>query len=127
MVQIDISMPQSCDDCPFLLVDYKTNVPDCDLMEDLPNCPEYDWNTPMGQRDKNCPLMEAALLELPFAQPEPLTDKEQRIFLAAMSREEKVCKQVDEECRDCKEPYEDSLVSLCREIIRKVKAALWET
>ena len=58
MVQIDISMPQSCDDCPFLLVDYKTNVPDCDLMEDLPNCPEYDWNTPMGQRDKNCPLRE---------------------------------------------------------------------
>lgn len=58
MVQIDISMPQSCDECPFLLVDYKTNVPDCDLMEDLPNCPEYDWNTPMGQRDKNCPLRE---------------------------------------------------------------------
>lgn len=58
MVQIDISMPQSCDDCPFLLVDYKTNVPECDLMEDLPNSPEYDWNTPMGQKDKNCPLRE---------------------------------------------------------------------
>lgn len=58
MVQIDISLPQSCDDCPFLLVDYKTNVPDCDLMEDLPNCPEYNWNTPMGQKDKNCPLRE---------------------------------------------------------------------
>ena len=60
-------------------------------------------------------------------QPEPLTDKEQRIFLAAMGREEKVCKQVDEECKDCREPYEDSLVGVCREIIRKVKAALWET
>ena len=62
---------------------------------------------------------------LPSAQPEPLTDKEQRIFLAAMGREEKVCKQVDAECRDCREPYEDSLVSTCHEITRKVKGALW--
>lgn len=63
--------------------------------------------------------------QLPSAQPEPLTDKEQRIFLAAMGREEKVCKQVDEECRDCREAYEDSLVKTCHEIIRKVKGALW--
>lgn len=63
--------------------------------------------------------------ELPSAQPEPLTDKEQRIFLAAMGREEKVCKQVDDECRDCREPYEDSLVRTCHEIMRKVKGALW--
>lgn len=28
---------------------------------------------------------------------EPLTDKEQRIFLAAMGREEKVCKNVDKD------------------------------
>ena len=62
---------------------------------------------------------------LPSAQPEQLTDKEQRIFLAAMGREEKVCKQVDEECRDCREAYEDSLVKTCHEIIRKVKGALW--
>lgn len=68
-----------------------------------------------------------AIEQLPPAQPEPLTDKEQRIFLAAMSREEKVCKQVDEECRDCREPYEDSLVWVCHEIMRKVKKALWET
>lgn len=59
------------------------------------------------------------------AQPEALTDKEQRIFLAAMNREEKVCKQVDDECRDCREAYEDSLVSTCHEITRKVKDALW--
>ena len=72
-------------------------------------------------------LAKAMLESLPSAQPEPLTDKEQRIFLAAMGREEKVCKQVDEECRDCREPYEDSLVRVCHEIIRKVKAALWET
>ena len=67
------------------------------------------------------------LERLPSAQPEPLTDKEQRIFLAAMGREEEVCKQVDEECKDYREPYEDSLVRVCYEIIRKVKAALWET
>ena len=54
---------------------------------------------------------------------EPLTDKEQRIFLAAMGREEKVCKEVDEEMT--REPYEDSLVRVCREIERKVKGALW--
>lgn len=68
---------------------------------------------------------EEILEALPSAQPERLTDKEQRIFLAAMEREEKVCKQVDEECRDCREPYEDSLVSVCREIERKVKGVLW--
>jgi len=69
--------------------------------------------------------IELELGTLPSAQPEPLTDKEQRIFLAAMGREEKVCKQVDEECRDCREPYEDSLVRTCHEIVRKVKGALW--
>ena len=53
---------------------------------------------------------------------EPLTDKEQRIFLAAMGREEKICKQIDDEY---KEPYQDSLVSVCHKIIRKVKGALW--
>ena len=63
--------------------------------------------------------------ELPSSQPERLTDKEQRIFLAAMQREEKVCKQVDEECRDCRKTYEDSLVSVCREVKRKVKGVLW--
>lgn len=54
---------------------------------------------------------------------EPLTDKEQRIFLAAMGREEKVCKDVDKEFSV--EPYEDSLVRVYREIERKVKKALW--
>ena len=49
---------------------------------------------------------------LPSVQPEPLTDKEQKIFLAAMRREEKVCKQVD------------GLIKTCHEIIRKV-SALW--
>ena len=57
------------------------------------------------------------------AQPEPLTDKEQRIFLAAMEREEKVCEEVDRNY--VREPYEDSLMRVCKEIRRKVKGALW--
>lgn len=60
----------------------------------------------------------------PSVEPEPLTDKEQRIFLAAMGREEKVCKEVDENL-PLKEPYEDSLVQVCREIVRKVRGTLW--
>lgn len=52
-----------------------------------------------------------------------LTDKEQRIFLAAMGREEKVCEYVDE-LYSYREPYEDTLVSVCRSIERKVKMAL---
>ena len=63
------------------------------------------------------------LSELPSAQPEPLTDKEQRIFLAAMEREEKVCEEVDRNY--VREPYEDSLMRVCKEIRRKVKGALW--
>ena len=63
-----------------------------------------------------------ALESVPSAQPEQLTDKEQRIFLAAMGREEKVCKEVDD--RNCREPYEDSLVRILHEITRKVKGAL---
>ena len=61
--------------------------------------------------------------QFPSAQPEPLTNKEQRIFLAAMEREEKVCEEVDRNY--VREPYEDSLMSVCKEIRRKVKGALW--
>lgn len=70
-------------------------------------------------------LAEREIKALPSAQPDKLTDKEQRIFLSAMGREEKVCKEVDDEWRDCREPYEDSLVHVCKEIRRKVKGALW--
>lgn len=68
-------------------------------------------------------LAKTMIESLPSAQPEQLTDKEQRIFLAAMGREEKVCKEVDD--RNCREPYEDSLVRICHKITRKVKGALW--
>ena len=77
--------------------------------------------------EKWCAMQEAKMTieNLPSAQPEQLTDKEQRIFLAAMGREEKVCKEVDEGHRQFREPYEDTLVSICHEITRKVKGALW--
>ena len=69
-------------------------------------------------------ISEALNMAIKALECEPLTDKEQRIFLAAMSREEKVCKEVDEKYPD-REPYEDSLVSVCRGIERKVKRTLW--
>ena len=49
---------------------------------------------------------------------EPLTDKEQRVFLAAMRRERKVCTYAHEPC-------EVPLTKVCDEIVRKVKGALW--
>jgi predicted protein tyrosine phosphatase len=66
---------------------------------------------------------EGAIGNLPSAQPEPLTDKEQRIFLAAMERERKVCKEVDDQY--VHEPYEVLLTKVCDEIKRKVKRVLW--
>ena len=46
---------------------------------------------------------------------EPLTDTEQHIFLAAMAREEQVCKQVDKEYQDG-----EKLVLVCQNIKRKI-------
>lgn len=63
------------------------------------------------------------LKELKTYRENKLTDKEQRIFLAGMDREREVCKKVDEGVY--REPYEDSLVWVCREIERKVKKALF--
>ena len=71
-----------------------------------------------------CRLIENEVInKLPSAQPEPLTDKEQRIFLAAMERERKVCKEVDDQY--VHEPYEVLLTKVCDEIERKVKGVLW--
>lgn len=52
-----------------------------------------------------------------------LTDQEQRLFLSAISREEKVCKSIDED----KVPDSNvrMLVPLCRSIERKVKEVLF--
>lgn len=87
----------SCKECPLYICDESRGFTDCEL--------------------------ELFLHNLPSAQPEPLTDKEQRIFLAAMEREEKVCEEVDRNY--VREPYEDSLMRVCKEIRRKVKGALW--
>ena len=70
-------------------------------------------------------LVKDRLERLPSAQPEQLTDAEQRIFLKAIEREEKVCKKVDEEWGSGDEECEINLVHACHEIIRKVKGALW--
>lgn len=65
---------------------------------------------------------ENIIEKLPSAQPERFTDEEQRIFLSAMAKEEKVCKHVDDVYKDSDE---DSLVRICHEITRKVKGVLW--
>lgn len=64
--------------------------------------------------------VKTTLNELSSAQSEPLTDKEQRIFLAAMSKEEKVCRKVDKEVDG-----DINLIHVCHEIERKVKGVLW--
>lgn len=90
---------------------------------DIPSA-QPDWTEIMIQCD-NCGHMIHAKREdcKVSAQPEQLTDKEQRIFLAAMGREERVCEEVDRNY--VREPYEDSLMRVCKEIRRKVKGALW--
>ena len=62
-----------------------------------------------------------ALGKLPVV--EPLTDAEQRIFLAAMERELEVCEEID--CEATREGHEAKLVKICKEIKRKVMGALW--
>ena len=104
------------------------NKPDGDLISRaavLEELADLYWTEERFLTFKDVDSVFDRIKALPSAQPEPLTDKEQRIFLAAMDREEKVCKQVDEEWRDCREPYEDSLARICHEITRKVKGALW--
>lgn len=72
---------------------------------------------------------EAALVryveKIPSAEPEPLTDEEKRIFLAAMAREEKECRKVHAEWSEGDLECELNLVDVCHEIERKVKDALW--
>lgn len=46
-----------------------------------------------------------------------LTDTEKRILLSAISREKKVCIQVDKE--SCREHYETSLESVCKSLEHK--------
>lgn len=82
-----------------------------------------EWSIRYAEQRKGVLTAVNIIEDLPPAEPEPLTDKEQRIFLAAMGREEKVCEEVDR--NHVREPYEDSLMRVCKEIRRKVKGALW--
>lgn len=52
------------------------------------------------------------------------TDTEKRIFLSAISREEKICKEIDSEKVD--DGNVILLVPICKSIERKVKKTLWE-
>ena len=74
-------------------------------------------------QDNSKELKEAYDMAIKALEVEYLTDKEQRIFLRAMSRERAVCKDVD----DTYEGYDSkiSLVNICNEIERKVKK-IWE-
>lgn len=103
------------------------------LNEQIEQCNKALGSFDISPKDEYAIKVERASLKaykeqlenLPPAQTEPLTDREQRIFLAAMSREKEVCKEVDYQFSDVREPYEDTLVSVCKKIERKVKAALW--
>ena len=80
---------------------------------------------PIWDVDKVAAVMDEAIeaVEKQTAKkPEPLTDAEQRIFIEAMWREKSVCMAVDKEFPDAKV----NLTDVCREIVRKVKGALWE-
>ena len=97
------------------------------LAEDMPQAYTPDGSHPADEGIFMAQEIYAdciqTLKELPSAQPEPLTDKEQRIFLAAMERERKVCKEVDDQY--VHESYEVLLTKVCDEIKRKVKKVLW--
>ena len=73
---------------------------------------EVEWEYPMEYAAAFDKAIEAL-------EREPLTDTEQRIFLAAMSKEEKVCKEV------CADGEGVDLATVCHRIERKVKKALW--
>ena len=93
-------------------------------LSELPSAQPYtEAEIQKMQELEQAQLNKAYELGRQSVQPEPLTDKEQRMFLAAMGREEKACEEVDRNC--VREPYEDSLMRVCNEIRRKVKGALW--
>lgn len=104
----DMEMPKNCGEC------------------NLTACKGYDepWNyccsvtlTDINLNDttkpSDCPLVEI----------EPLTDSEQRIFLSAMSREMRICKQIDNDKVD--DSTVKKLVPIVNTIERKIKKVLW--
>ena len=53
-----------------------------------------------------------------------LTDNEKRIFLSAMSKEWKVCEEIDK--KNANQTEVQPLVPIVDEIVRKVVSALWK-
>ena len=68
-----------------------------------------------------------AIEECEDANPEPLTDPEQRVFLSAISKEKKLCQNIEKLWDELHLSSDDDvdLVKVCDEIERKVKKALW--
>ena len=85
-----------------------------------PFCDQYTYDCRLQRVQYES--FEEQIRDCPLTDIDPLTDPEQRIFLAALGREERVCKEVDREY-----PEGVSLMALCRSIQRKVKGALWKT
>lgn len=86
-----------------------------------PFCDPYGYDCRL-QRDSDKKSFDEQIRDCPLTDIDPLTDPEQRIFLAALGREEKICKEVDQA-----HPEGVGLMALCRSIRRKVKGALWRT
>lgn len=111
----EMEMPKGCQKCKFFSklmfgngLDYGYS---CDLgAKDFP----MPWIRQMEERASDCPLVAI----------EPLTDSEQRIFLSAMSREERICKELDSEKVD--DSTVKKLMPIVYGIERKVKKALWK-
>lgn len=85
-----------------------------------------DFNMPKAVRAYctrwECPTAPLCVCE-EWISIEILSDEEERIFLAAMGREKKLCEEID---KDTSCSHELKLTPVCDSIIRKVKAALWK-
>ena len=104
MVAINMEMPKGCVSCDFCSDDWCCKIQHKYINNFVPN---------HINRNPNCPLVEI----------EPLTDSEQRIFLSAMSREMRICKQLDNDKVD--DGTVKKLEPIVSSIKRKVKKALW--
>lgn len=66
-------------------------------------------------------------VDVPDINVEKLTDEEQRLFLTAIGKEKKLCKNIEKLWDELHLSSDDDidLVKVCGEIERKVKKALW--
>lgn len=66
-------------------------------------------------------------IDLPDTDVEKLIDEEQRIFLTAMSKEKRLCKNIEKLWDELHLSSDDDidLVKTCAEVERKVKKVLW--